>query len=364
MYSYDLLVDFEFDSNGDGFPDTYVEGYDTTGDGIVDTSKTYVDTNGDGYLETIVKGWDTDHNGTFDTFDVEQDSTGDGLVDTIIHAHDYNQDGLIDSITTYEDANQDGQYDTVTKAYDSDHDGEIDKIDVFVDANGSGSPDVHSIYDYDPTTGQIIPALATGFEIGGTIYTELEQFQPDANYPEGVSGDPVESMSHWEFQGDTNRCALYSQKFVIEELDPSNGTIDIEEFAQIAKEHGWFTEEGGTSFLNMNHMLDYYGIENEMTFHNTIDDIEDCLNQGGKVIVSIDSGEIWFGEDDNVFAPESSSDHAVEVIGIDRTDPEHPMVILNDSGSPNGKGEKIPLDVFQGAWDDGDCQMIKCFPKD
>ena len=75
----------------------------------------------------------------------------------------------------------------------------------------------------------------------------------------------------------------------------------------------------------------------------------------------MDSHEIWYGEDNNIFAPDSSSNHAVEVIGVDHSDPEHPMVILNDSGSPDGKGEMIPLDVFEGAWEDGDCQMISCY---
>lgn len=362
MYEYDLLTDYEFDSNGDGYPDTYVEVYDTTGDGVANLTVMYADTDGDGELDTIITSTDTDNNGVFDKVIIHQDTTGDGNADTIIKAHDYNQDGQIDSITTYKDTDQNGQYDTVIKAYDSTGNGEIDKVDMYVDANGTGMADNHEVYYIDPSTGQLVPSLAAGYDIGGTIYTELEQFQPDDNYPEGISGDPAQSMTHWECQGDTKRCALYSQKFVIEELNPNVGEIDIEEFADIAKENGWFTEEGGTTFLNMNNMLDYYGIENEMTFHNSIDDIEDCLNNGGKVIVSIDSHEIWYGEDNNIFAPESSSNHAVEVIGIDRTDPDHPMVILNDSGTPNGRGEMIPLDVFEGAWEDGDCQMIKCYP--
>lgn len=356
MYDYDY---FEFDSNGDGYPDTYVEAYDTNGDGCYDTMTMVSDTNGDGYAETTMYVADTNHSGQFDTVVTEQDTNGDGEIDTVQKAHDYNQDGQIDSITTHTDTNNDGHFDNVTKSYDSTGDGEIDKMDVYVDLHGTGHADYHEAYNYDPSTGQLIPAMTEGLEIGGTMYTDLENFQPSEDYPEGISGDPVEAMSHWECQGDTNRCALYSQKFVIEEL--SRERIDIEEFAQIAKDHGWFTEEGGTTFLNMNNMLDYYGIDNEMVFHQSISDIEDCLNEGGKVIVSIDCHEIWYGEDNNIFAPESSSNHAVEVIGIDRTDPEHPMVILNDSGSPNGRGEMIPLEVFEGAWEDGDCQMIKCY---
>lgn len=363
MYDFDLLMNFEFDSNGDGFPDTYVEGYDTTGDGEVDIAIMTSDTNGDGYAETTSTFADTNNSGEFDTYSVQQDTNADGEVDVVSKMHDYTQDGEIDTTTTYVDSDHDGKFDTVVKEVDSDGDGQIDKMDVFEDANGSGEADYHEVYDYDPATGQITPATAAGYEVGGIFDTGLDNFQPGDNYPEGISGNPAESMEYWEHQGPTNRCALYSQKFVIEELTPGDEVIDIEEFADVAEEHGWFTEDGGTSLLNMNNMLDYYGIENEMSFNNSIEDIEDCLNDGGKVIVSVDSDEIWYGEADDMFAPDSASDHAVEVIGVDRTDPEHPMVILNDSGTPDGRGEMVPLDVFEGAWADGDCQMIECYPE-
>ena len=360
MYTYDY-VDFEFDSNGDGCVDTYVEAYDSNGDGNYDQITMYTDTDGDGFTDVVIAALDSDNNGQYDMYQ-QTHIANDGTADVIERSNDYNQDGQIDSTTTYIDHDHDGKYDEVVKKYDSTGDGQMDTAKVYVDATGTGTPDYTEVYTIDPTSGILIPTLAGGLEIGGTTYAELDNYQPDANYPEGISGDPAESMTYWECQGDTNRCALYSQKFVIEELSPNIDHIDIEEFAAVAKEHGWFTEEGGTTLLNMNNMLDYYEIENEMTFHNTIDDMEECLNNGGKVIVSIDCCEIWYGEDDNIFSPESCSNHAVEVIGVDRTDPEHPMVILNDSGTPNGRGEMIPLDVFEGAWEDGDCQMISCYP--
>lgn len=360
MYYYDYET-FEFDTNGDGFADTYIEAYDTNGDGGFDRMEMMADTNGDGYAETLVTAMDTNHSGQYDTFVKQQDTNGDGAVNLVTTSHDYNQDGAIDSVTIHSDRNGDGQFDHVTKSYDSDRDGVIDKVDIYVDESGSGEADFHQEYTIN-SEGLLIPSFSSGFSVGGTIYSDLEQYQPDGTYPDGMSGDPAESMEYWEFQGDTNRCALYSQKFVIENLSPDIDHLDIEEFAAIAKWHGWFTEEDGTSLLNMNNMLNYYGIVNEMSFHNSIEDIENCLNQGGKVIVSIDAHEIWYGEDDNIFAPDSSSNHAVEVIGVDRSDPEHPMVILNDSGLPTGQGEMVPLDVFEGAWEDGDCQMIECYP--
>lgn len=359
MYNYDI---FEFDSDGDGYFDSIMELYDTSGDGQYDMMTLSTDTNGDGNFDSYTQAFDSDHNGVVDTFATFQDTTGDGMPDVVQKAHDYNQDGEIDSVTTYIDADSDGQYEKVAKAYDSDHDGVIDKMDIYEDQTGSGQPDSHEVYAYDPSTGSLTPAIASNFDMAGTLYYELDNFEPNEDYPEGISGDPQESMTYWECQGETNRCALYSQKFVIEELSGNGQEIDIEEFAQVAKDNGWFTEEEGTSLLNMNHMLDYYGIDNEMTFHNTVDDMEACLNDGGKVIVSIDSNEIWHGHDNNIFVPTNSSNHAVEVIGIDRTDPDNVMVILNDSGTPYGRGELVPLEVFEGAWQDGDCQMIECYP--
>lgn len=352
MYDYDL-VNFEFDFTEDGYADTYVETIDSN------TIAIMTDSTGDGYADTITFAIDTNNSGQPDTFQTYQDVTWNGEADIVAKAHDYNQDGNIDSVTTYTDYNQDGKFDEVQKAYDSTGDGNIDKVDIYTDVTGSGQPDSQITYNIDPHSGILVPEMTAGFEISGTMSDDLQNFEPNESYPSGISGDPTESMNHWEYQGQTNRCAIYSQKFVVEEL--TGDDIDIEDFTNIAKENGWFTEEGGTTFLNMNNMLDYYGIDNEMSFHKSVDDIENCLNEGGKVIVSIDCHEIWYGEDNNIFSPESSSNHAVEVIGIDRTDPENPMVVLNDSGSPKGKGEMVPLDVFQEAWEDGDCQMIECY---
>ena len=104
------------------------------------------------------------------------------------------------------------------------------------------------------------------------------------------------------------------------------------------------------------------GTINIADFLTHINDNEECLEEGGKVIVAIDADEIWHGEGGDLFSPNATANHAVEVIGIDYTNPEKPMVILNDSGSPNGRGEMVPLDDFLDAWKDSECQMIKCYP--
>lgn len=395
------MFDFQnlnFDIDGDGVLDSYAEGVDLNGDGIEDAllldvggdgsaDMLFVDMDGDGCMETLAQ--DTDQNGVFDTIIQESDSNGDGFVDQLSEFHDYDQDGTPDSGVVLTDNNGDGQFDQLTEMVDVDADGVMDQIvnhfdvdgdqvvdlstqellldsDVdgipdtyvnMVDADGDAVFEVAEIYDFDPATGAI--ELIAVEEIPVSNAVDLENFDPSQADPEDICGDPAASMEEWEFQGDTGRCALYSQKFVIEEL--TGQELDIEQMADFAEANGWFSEESGTPMLHMNKMLDHFGIDNEMSFHNDINDIRQCLENGGKVIVSVDADEIWYGETDELFAPVDGANHALQVIGIDDSDPNNPMVILNDSGNPDGCGEMVPLDVFLDAWDDGDCQMIACY---
>lgn len=185
-----------------------------------------------------------------------------------------------------------------------------------------------------------------------TSIDELENFNPEESNDLYNAG---EAMEIWECQGDTNRCAQFSQLFIIEEI--YGITIDPDEFCAISEANGWFDEQGGTTLENMNKMLDYFGIENEMSQGKSIDDLLDCLENGGRAIVAVDSGEYWDNEDfwDDLFNP-NGVDHAIEVIGFD---PETNSVIVNDSGNPNGCGSKIPLDTFLDAWEDSGNFMVE-----
>lgn len=361
----------EIDLDGDGknemveerHGDTYTLEQDTDGDGRVDFWYKGTDVDGDGKDDFVEIRVDSNNSGLPDTYVQQMDTDGDGVIDVVVRGSDYNDDGMFDSLRIYEDTDGNGTFDTLTEIYDSDHDGQLDTAKIYYDYDGDGRDDWTQVCRYDPASGTVTPLndppqYTEG--IAGTTYEELTQFEPSPNYPEGITGDPSSSMKHWEFQGNTNRCALFSQKFVVEEFTGED--ISIDEFVSVAENNGWFSEDGGTTFLNINKMLDYYGIDNEMSFHNSIEDIDNCLSEGGRVIVAIDADEIWYGQGGDLFSPTSTANHAVEVIGIDYSDPEHPMVILNDSGTPNGKGAMIPLDDFMDAWKDSECQMIACYP--
>lgn len=186
-----------------------------------------------------------------------------------------------------------------------------------------------------------------------TSYDELENYTPTEGSDVNNASD---AMEHWEYQGDTGRCAQFAQMFVIEEA--LGIELDPDMFCEISEANGWFSEEGGTNPEDMNKMLDYFGIENEAYYGGTTDELIEALNNGDRVIVAVDSGEYW---DDEAFWEDwfdpNGADHAIEAIGYDEaTD----SIIVNDSGNPDGCGEMIPRDVFEDAWKDSDNYMIVC----
>ena len=362
-----------------------------------------LDSSGDGNTDSICAMSEFDEYGNPHQIDIILDSDANGIPDTFMgettdvwgnivsmyDANDYDQDGTIDVAKYFGDTNGDGNFDTVetlrfgnadsNAVYNlelhqdltGDHTPDLSMKVVGFDTNGDGEPDIMSLsvagedgVYAEPTemTYEEFASLnemnyATNMFAGSAV---AANFDPDTNSVL-VSGDPAESMEYWEYQGDTGRCAIYAQKFAIEEL--LGRDISIDELVTVAEENGWFNEEagGGTVTLNMDKLLDYYGVEHEMTFGNDIDSLEEALNNGQKVIVGVDSGQIWYGDENDIFSPETTADHAVEVIGIDHSDPDSPMVVLNDSGSPDGCGEMVPQDVFVNAWNAGDSQMIVCW---
>jgi hypothetical protein len=113
-------------------------------------------------------------------------------------------------------------------------------------------------------------------------------------------------------------------------------------------------------------VLEAYGIPVERGYGGTLEDIEARLTAGEHVIVGVDAHEIWTaGEvtgddsiDDFPGIPGMDANHAVEVIGVDRSDPANPVVVLNDPGHPEGRGLEVPADEFTDAWADSDHYMV------
>lgn len=84
--------------------------------------------------------------------------------------------------------------------------------------------------------------------------------------------------------------------------------------------------------LNVMHSTDYSELFDRPTIINIsgMSDIKNTLDQGGRVIVAVDSMVLWTEGYGNY--PVYCMDHAIEVIGIDDSNPNDIRVIINDSG--------------------------------
>ncbi len=326
-----VAVDLDDDGAADGMIFQHLQ--DTDGDGIADTEviEQYFDTDGDGIADTEVveQYFDTDGDGRFDTVqaDWQRDTDGDGIADvhSMLVGQDTDGDGIVDMLMTAEGFDNDGIFDSVQEYSDLDASEILNDDTVFADG--------------------CAPAYET--------------FDPDTANMDQVIGDPLDSMESWHYQETGSSCAVASQEFVLEQLTG----MDFQEsdLRDLAEEQGWYSPQGGTPMDDVGNILEHMGCTVERSGGNTIEDLQRCLENGGEVIVAVDSSEIWLGQDNDFFGPGMDADHAVQVIGIDYSSPDSPMVILNDPGAVNGGGAVLPMDVFVGAWEDSGCFMVEAY---
>ncbi|MEV6397168.1 C39 family peptidase [Streptomyces sp. NPDC051907] len=187
---------------------------------------------------------------------------------------------------------------------------------------------------------------------------DLPNFDPALSDPSAVLGDPGGAMETWQQHTGDNACAIGAQGMVLEYL--TGQEFSEEQLTQEAASMGWFDVSSGTSPDDVGNLLEYHGVPVEHVEGASLEQLQQVVAGGGAAIVGVDSSEIWTAGHDPSDEPVGmvpgvagqDADHAVWVTGFDNSDPAHPMVILNDSGHPDGQGLAVPLDEFMGAWQD------------
>jgi hypothetical protein len=168
-------------------------------------------------------------------------------------------------------------------------------------------------------------------------------------------GTPETDTFYWQPQTTGFTCAIQAQDGIIEMF--TGVQISEAELVYEATSNGWLTD-GGMSPLDLGKLLELHGVGCHSQLNATVEQLMAELASGHKVIIGVDSGELW-GEDSPLedFFKESA-DHAVWVTGIDISDPDHPQVIINDSGDPSGAGKSYDLQTFVDAWEDSKCHYV------
>lgn len=404
-----------YDLDGDGIEDTI--GFDTDGDGVVDTF--YADSNADGIVDAVFRDYDNDgiidalfidfeQDGVLDMFMVDTDGDGvfdiaetlsdqetfqsslgsamagesqqligeNGNVDVEVIRADFDGDTIFDDeiilkhqygshgeLLSTNVIMHDGETDTfrTTEIYsylDKDGDYIADEISYWRDLDNDGRMDYFARYNdrMEIINFEYLTDVYVN-ETRDIIAPTWSRYQDESSDPAKVVGN-VDDIDNWIFQGNTPSCDICTQKAIIESL--TGKPVDVNQLIDEAIELGVYSPSEGVNTLNLDMLLKTHGLETKMYFNATVEDIEECLSKGGRVLVGIDSDEIWYPEDASHYVS-NEADHAVQVVGIDYTNEESPMVILNDSGNPHGAGEMIPLEHFVGAWEDSGFQIIEAY---
>lgn len=161
-----------------------------------------------------------------------------------------------------------------------------------------------------------------------------------------VAGSPETDVENWHWQTEQNSCAVCCQEFVAEQL--LDREFSEQGMIQYATERGWYNPESGTSVSDVGKLLEALGLEVEREYDLTLSDLFGELESGHKIICGVNNMILenpGFAE-----LPGYNANHAVEVIGIDYSNPEGVQVILNDSGVANGRGRSVSADIFIKAW--------------
>lgn len=211
------------------------------------------------------------------------------------------------------------------------------------------------IYDYSGDSQDITESSEEKEYLGDGVFLEtikgffenIKDIFEGTN--EGIIGNPEKDMETWHEQVSPVSCAVCCQEFVAEQVTGQEFTE--QEFCQLAELHGWFNPRTGTAPDDVGKILEYIGFDVTRQEGISVNELSQMLENGEKVIVGVNN--MVLANPELSFLPGYSANHAVQVIGIDRSDPNNIEVILNDPGVENGRGIRHSLDDFVKAWNKG-----------
>lgn len=161
-------------------------------------------------------------------------------------------------------------------------------------------------------------------------------------------GSPDDSK-HWEYQSTPFTCAVEAQRGIIEAY--TGQEISEAQLVYDATSMGHLSDQG-MSAADIGSLLEHYGVPCHQVENAQISDIVSELAAGHRVIIGVDSGELWGEESGLSDFYEQAADHAIWVTAVRDDGDGNITVVVNDSGDPEGAGREYPLDTFVDAWED------------
>jgi Peptidase_C39 like family len=209
----------------------------------------------------------------------------------------------------------------------------------------------------NPTRTACLSVLIVAVAIGlAGVGIGLAGATPNGDPNGQMYGNPQAAARYWRYQHGED-CGLMAAADVVGQLtgrEPLQIGIELRGvFTKSEAHRGGIYRFDGTSPEDLVVLLQKYGIQSQLTTGNTMEALEQDLAGGHKVIAAVNAETIWnypHGQ-----GQRTEPDHAVVVTGVDtRAD----IVHLNDSGTPNGRDEQIPMATFTQAWATGNDLLI------
>ncbi|BBO79710.1 hypothetical protein DSCO28_02760 [Desulfosarcina ovata subsp. sediminis] len=178
-----------------------------------------------------------------------------------------------------------------------------------------------------------------------------------------ISGDPIGNPDFFDRQDGPNSCAIATASMILRNIGYDFGEDFLADYFQ---QFGAYDPEFGT---DSHSIADAINVLSELTNsdfnateinHFTIDELKQILDSGDKILVGVDSHELYYDSDItlNEIRGIPDSGHAIQLIGIIRNGNDT-SVVLNDPGIENGAGITVPLDRFLHSSDDFNYTAIR-----
>jgi hypothetical protein len=191
----------------------------------------------------------------------------------------------------------------------------------------------------------------------------LDEFKDIPKYYAAGENEGDEEMNTIENKqsGRNTTCAIKVQQLVLKDL---NVDISEELILQEALQEGWYVEGKGMLMEHVGKTLNKHGINTDRRINTDLQELVLAIKEGSKVIVAVDSGELWFccreeqEQEKQEDLLEEIPDHVVLVENVQTVNKTIVSVSIKDPLLFEGT-KKVDIDVFMNAWQDSDFFMIK-----
>jgi len=176
-------------------------------------------------------------------------------------------------------------------------------------------------------------------------------------------------MENFVHYGETNHiqqqyddtCAIKSQQLILNDFGVN---VTEDQLVHQAEQFHIYSPGSGTAPQDVGKLLELNGVHCTQHTNATVYDLTSALAQGEKIIIGVDSGELWnngimshfMNQFTDRFVGEQA-DHALIVAGIDTTSPDDVKVILTDPGTGE-EAARYPIAQFLDAWHDSGNFMV------